>query len=173
MTTITHPGISFAEKSMFDIWVQVGAKNECWEWTGQKNDHYGIWWMRDEKKTIHAHRMAWIIKHGAISDELYVDHTCHNKMCVNPFHLQAVKPKQNTENMKPVRAKSGFRGVHAHGKKWRATVRHNRKAHHSRQFDTPEEANEEAIKMRARLFTNSLTDLSDEQLLEFQTANAV
>jgi hypothetical protein len=55
---------------------------------------------------------------------------------------------------------SGYRGVHwdSRQRKWRASVRHNSKAHHAGRFDSPEEANRAVIALRNKLFTHNEQD---------------
>jgi hypothetical protein len=38
-------------------------------------------------RTRKAHRMAWILAHGAISSDLFVCHKCDVPACINPDHL--------------------------------------------------------------------------------------
>lgn len=144
------------DAARFWIWVDKG--HGCWEWQGAKGTGgYGRWNVGG--KHFHAHRAAWSIANdAAIPADLVIDHICHNTICVRPDHLQAVTHKENIENYLPVRSSSGFRGVHKSGKRWGVYVRHDRKLHYGGRFDTPEEANEAAIALRAKLFTNSLTD---------------
>lgn len=148
---VNHP----VDEARFWIWVEKG--DSCWEWQGVVNSNgYGRWSVGG--KQFGAHRASWEIANGPIPDGAVIDHKCHNKICVNPDHLHPVTHKANIENYLPVRASSGYRGVHKKGSKWGAYVRHNRKLHYGGLFDSPEEANEAAIALRAKLFTNSLTD---------------
>jgi hypothetical protein len=67
--------------------------NECWEWTGGKTPNgYGMFSIG--KKSIHAHRFAYIHWKGDIPNGLWVLHTCGQK-CVNPAHLEAGSPSKN------------------------------------------------------------------------------
>jgi hypothetical protein len=68
----------------------------CWEWTGIKNNAgYGfIGFIYADKPVTGAghgmmtvHRLAWMIKHDCLPTKRNINHTCHNKLCVNPAHL--------------------------------------------------------------------------------------
>ena len=37
-----------------------------------------------------AHRVVWEAYNGPLTDDLSVHHTCHNRSCLNPEHLQAI-----------------------------------------------------------------------------------
>lgn len=52
-------------------------------WVGHKGHGLTTW----KKKTMHAHRWAWVGRHGPIPDGLHVCHRCDVPSCVNPDHL--------------------------------------------------------------------------------------
>ena len=62
----------------------------CWFWMGYKDKDgygkfsYGLWPLR---KTVRAHRAAWLLYRGIIPDRTLVLHTCDLPLCVNPNHL--------------------------------------------------------------------------------------
>src|SRR5690606_41377855 len=43
----------------------------------------------------YAHRVAWELLMGPIPEGLTIDHLCHNKLCVNPDHLEPVTFGEN------------------------------------------------------------------------------
>lgn len=48
--------------------------------------------------TMTAHRAAWIVHNGPITDGLHVLHRCDSPWCVNPDHLFLGTNKQNIED---------------------------------------------------------------------------
>jgi HNH endonuclease len=77
------------------VWVRFWAKvdrrgpGECWPWIGALNDSgYGAIW--DGKRLVYAHRLSWLLHGFTIPVGEDVDHTCFNRACVNPAHLEAV-----------------------------------------------------------------------------------
>lgn len=79
---------------MDTYWKNVNKKgpNECWEWLGQKDPRgYG-------KMTVRAHRLSWILHNGVMIPEgNYILHSCDNKSCVNPAHLNPGTAQQNIQ----------------------------------------------------------------------------
>ena len=70
-------------------YVTPGDKNECWEWTGSRDQHgYGrLNRGRRGEGIIKAPRASWEIHNGPIPDGLWVCHKCDHPPCVNPAHL--------------------------------------------------------------------------------------
>ena len=45
---------------------------------------------------LYAHRLFWVLANGReIPSNRVLDHTCQNRNCVNPAHLQLVAPETN------------------------------------------------------------------------------
>jgi hypothetical protein len=61
----------------------------CWLWQGPLDrDGYGSFFFR--RRNRRAHRVGYFLQHGPISAGLLINHTCRNRHCVNPQHLEAV-----------------------------------------------------------------------------------
>jgi hypothetical protein len=68
--------------------VQMGASDECWLWTGNAagKARHGQFAVRHNVNR-YAHRISWVLHFGRIPDGLKVCHRCDVPACVNPAHL--------------------------------------------------------------------------------------
>jgi len=85
----------------------VNPDTGCWEWQGSKSAGYGT--MRVNYKPMRAHRYFYEKHKGPIPKGLHVDHLCWNPGCVNPDHLEAVSPGENTRRSSDLDKFSNFR----------------------------------------------------------------
>ena len=68
------------------FWEKVGPPGGCWIWQGAHiPDGYGSF--MDEGQAKKAHRVAWELVVGPISDGMHVLHHCDVRDCVRPTHL--------------------------------------------------------------------------------------
>lgn len=67
----------------------------CWVWQGPMNDN-GYGRVSIDGRLEYAHRLSYRFFVGPILAGLTIDHLCRNKRCVNPEHLEAVLPEENT-----------------------------------------------------------------------------
>lgn len=69
----------------------------CWGWTAEKiYSGYGRFRLpgRNGRKVL-AHRLSYEMFVGPIATGLHIDHTCRNRSCVNPDHLETVTHQEN------------------------------------------------------------------------------
>lgn len=143
------------------FWAKVIKTEGCWNWTATGDTSgYGIFGAKSGTRA--AHRIAYELLTGTIPDGAEIDHTCHNRRCVNPTHLRVVTRKQNSENRNGAHSSnttSGIRGVSWRPiqNRWRVQVRHNGKSY-SRLCRSLDEAEKAARDLRNKLFTHNDLD---------------
>ena len=67
----------------------------CWIWTRPLDDS-GYGRLRVGSKVWYAHVLSYELETGAVPEGHVVDHTCRNRACVRPDHLEAVTGYVNT-----------------------------------------------------------------------------
>ena len=75
---------------------KVDKTTSCWNWTASL-DRFGYGQFRYGKTMARAHRISYFIHKKELPSNIFLDHTCRNKKCVNPDHLE---PVTNYENLK-------------------------------------------------------------------------
>lgn len=92
MSTQPTYGVSFAVEGIFTANTQ--RTPTCWLWTGSVvGDGYGEFQYMGKRYS--AHRLALQLDGRPVPRGMHADHTCRNKLCVNPAHLRVVTPKVN------------------------------------------------------------------------------
>lgn len=77
--------------------VEQNGADLCWPWKRKCNKAgYGKGYFNG--KYTSAHRIAFILSVGEVSDELHVLHRCDNRCCCNPKHLFVGTDKDNVED---------------------------------------------------------------------------
>lgn len=73
----------------------IEPEEGCWVW--QKTPHKrGYGRIKVAGRSLWVHRVAYeVLKERRIPVGLTVDHTCFNKLCINPDHLEAVTLEEN------------------------------------------------------------------------------
>lgn len=125
----------------------------CWIWTGAVHrDGYGVMGVgRGTQKR--AHRVSYEQFVGPIPDGMLICHRCDTPLCVNPAHLFAGTPQDNTRDM----CAKGRKGVVTD------TAHPNTKVSHAQRA--------EIRALRARGL--KLTEIGDRYGISFQIVSAI
>jgi HNH endonuclease len=69
-------------------------RGECWVWPYAINKQ-GYGQIQINKKRYEAHRWLYTLLKGEPPHKTELDHTCRNRACINPEHLQPVSHAEN------------------------------------------------------------------------------
>lgn len=78
--------------------IEVDPETKCWIWTGPTSGNGrggGYPRMCLNGQTVAVHRVVFTHFCGYIPGSKQLDHTCRNRLCVNPAHLELVTHKEN------------------------------------------------------------------------------
>lgn len=77
----------------------IDVTSSCWNWTGALNlSGYGKFTISYNINS-QAHRFSYFIFNGPIPEKSLVRHSCDNRKCVNPDHLELGSCQDNTNDM--------------------------------------------------------------------------
>lgn len=82
--------------AQLDDKIQEIPEAGCWIWTGcgaRYRKGYGKKWFRGQLWQVH--RVSYTLHRGEIPGDLWLDHLCKTPSCINPWHLEAVTPREN------------------------------------------------------------------------------
>ena len=91
------------ERNKGTFWKHANRKEgECWLWGGTLT-HQGYGCMQLSKegfvRQLGAHRYSYALLVGPIPAGAFILHSCHVKRCVNPAHIRAGSPADNSRDM--------------------------------------------------------------------------
>lgn len=87
--------------------VEIDPNTKCWDWQGStsgsgRGGGYGR--MCLDSQTVAVHIVVFTHFYGYVPSKKQVDHTCNNRLCCNPEHLELVTHREN-QRRRAVRAR--------------------------------------------------------------------
>jgi len=76
------------------FWTKVEVTDSCWNWKGAIVHGYGEFYLKGER--YYAHRIAYVLGREPIPPNKEIHHTCENRSCVNPSHMELLTKGQHT-----------------------------------------------------------------------------
>ena len=86
-------GSSVTDRIMAKVTVQADG---CWLYNGCLTTN-GYGHIRDGRAMKLAHVVTYEAKHGAVPEDMELDHTCRKRACCNPDHTEPVTHAQNVQ----------------------------------------------------------------------------
>lgn len=87
------------EIARFLMRVEKRGKDECWPWTGSRQERWHGQWRNAAGEIEPTHRAAWRLFVGEIPEGMHVLHRCDNPICVNPAHFFLGTQSDNAKDM--------------------------------------------------------------------------
>lgn len=74
------------------------SEDDCWIWQGTVHKKTGYGYVRQNQTGAYVvHKVMYILVHGMVPHGLELDHTCKNRKCCNPDHLEPVTHLENMQ----------------------------------------------------------------------------